>query len=102
MKPKLQGFEIEAVLSRDDDFAVEYTALRQLRLYGIEKFGEVAVQWFLLPAVNEDVGAIAEYECAKAVPFGFKDPGCAGRQLVDSLGEHRGDRRIYSKLHQIL
>ena len=86
----------------DHDLAVEHAALGQLRPERLEQLGEVTVERLFVAALDEDLVAVAEDERAKAVPLGLEDPAFAGGQLVDAFGEHRQDRWIDRKMHEVI
>ena len=83
----------------DHDLAIEHAALRQLCAQRLEQLGKVAVQRLFVAALDQDFVAVAEDERAKAIPLGSKIQSSAGRQFVDSLGEHRQDGRVDRKMH---
>ncbi len=99
MNAELQRVEVEPAFAGDDEFAIEHTFCGELRAKGIEHLGEVAVQGFLIAALDEDLISIAEYEDAEAVPLGLIDPVAAGRNLIDALCEHRQEGRVDGKIH---
>ena len=74
MKPELQRVEIEGVILRNHDLAVEDAAFRQLGANGLEQVREVAVEWLCVAALDKDFVAVAEDEGAEAVPLGLEDP----------------------------
>lgn len=57
MDAKLQGIEVDAMLIRDDELAIEHAARWQLRLRGEKQFREVAIQRFFVAALNEEIVA---------------------------------------------
>ena len=99
MNAELQRIEIEPAVLGDDDFAIEHAAGRQLRPQRLEQFGEIAIQRLLIAALDQDFVAVAEDQRAKPIPLRFENPCSGGGQFVDSLGEHRQDRRVYRKVH---
>ena len=99
MKPQLQRVEIEPAVLGDHDLAIEHAAVRQLRAQRLEQLGKVAVQRFLVAALDQDLVAVAEDQRAKSVPLRFEDPVFACRQFIHALGEHRQHRRVDGKIH---
>ena len=87
-----EGIEVEATGAGDDDLTVEDTLIGELLQEGLAQFREVAVEGLALPALEEEVVAVAEDEGAKAVPLGLEDPGVGVRgDGVNALGEHGED-----------
>src|SRR5262245_36350594 len=99
MNAELERLEVEPAILCDDELPVEHRTARQLRLERLEQLGKVAVQRFLITALDQDLLAIAEDQRAKSIPLRLEDPAFTGRQLANSLGEHRQDRRVYGKAH---
>ena len=99
MEAELQRLEIEAAIPGDDDFAVEHAAGGQLRQQRLEQLGKVAVERFFVAALDQDLVAVAEDQRAKPVPLRLENPRSVAGQFVNSLGEHRQDRRIDGKVH---
>ena len=54
MNPKLQFFEVEPIVLRDNDFAVENASRGQLRIQRLEQLGKVSIQRFRIAALNKD------------------------------------------------
>src|SRR5438093_13394869 len=95
MHAKLQRVEVEALRCRDDDLAVEDAAGRQQPLEGVVQLGEVAIERAQIAALDEHARRAAKHDGAKAVPLRFVQEFTAGRQRLDGLREHRGNRRLY-------
>ena len=89
---ELEGVEIETGRGDDDDFAVEHATGGELREEWGAEFGEVAVEWFAVAGLEEELVVVAEKDAAEAVPFGFEGEAGAGGDGVDALGEHGEDR----------
>src|SRR5581483_4699192 len=99
MNPLLQRVELERAVLYDDDLAVEHAARRQLRAQRVDQLGKVAVERFLVAALNQNFVAVAKHQCAKPVPLRLEDPAVARGQFGETLGEHRQDRRVHGKAH---
>src|SRR6516164_11484383 len=99
MQPQLQQIEIEAARCNDNDFPVEYATRGQRLLQGLKQIGEVAVQRLLIAALDVDFVAVAKDQGSESIPLGLEDPVVSGGQLVNPLGEHGQNRRIYGKIH---
>jgi hypothetical protein len=99
MQPELQRLELESLLAGDDNLSVEDAPLRQLCLQRIDQLREVAIEWLLVAALDEDFIPVTEEKRAEAVPLGFEDPSFARWQLAHSLCEHRKDWRIDREVH---
>src|SRR5690625_7845572 len=70
MNALLEGREIQdAIGILDDDLSVEHAALRQRRAQRRDELGKVALDWFRIPRPDEDLIAIAENDCPKAIPL---------------------------------
>ena len=65
----------------------------------IEELGEVAVERFLVAALDHQFIVVAEDERAKAVPLGLEDPFVAIGDVIDSLREHRENGRFDCGVH---
>ena len=78
MNPELERLKIERAVDGDDDFAVEHASVGQLRGQRFDQLWKVAVERFLIAALNEHVEAVAKDQRAKAVPFWFENPSSAG------------------------
>ena len=99
MNAQLQCLKFKTTFRGDYNFAVEHAACGQLRAQCLEQLGKIAIQRFLITALDEDLVPIAEDQSAEAIPLRLKDPGLAHRQFAHSLGKHRQDRRVHRKLH---
>ena len=100
MDAKLEGVEVEVAVVGDDEFPIEDALFGELVAKGREHLGEVAIERFLVAALEEDFIAIAEDEDAEAVTLWLVDPFAFGGYGVDAFGEHREERRINSELHR--
>src|SRR5579872_1279608 len=99
MQPKLQKIEVELVIFDNDDLAIQHTPWRQCRSQRRLKLREIPVKRLFVPALDENLIAIAKYQRAKSIPFRLKDPIIAFRQFSHTLGQHRKDWRIDGKIH---
>src|ERR1700694_4728596 len=79
MNPKLQFLEVEPIVLRDNDFAVEDASTGQLRAQWLDKLGKVSIQRFRIAALHKDFVPVAEDQRAKPVPLRFEDPCLARR-----------------------
>jgi hypothetical protein len=69
---KLQRIEIQSAVARDHYLAVQHTLFRQLSLQWLEQLGEVAIQRFLVPALQQHFVPIAEDQGPKPIPLGLE------------------------------
>src|SRR5215472_4616478 len=99
MNSQLQCVEIQPSLARDDQLTIQHVALRKPRAQRVEHVGEVAVERFLVAALYEDFLAVAKDQNAEAIPLGLEDPVAGGGDVIDPLGEHGKNGRIYGKVH---
>ena len=74
MNAELQRLEIEPAILGDDDFAIEHAAIGQLRPQRLEQLGKIAIQRFLIAALDQDLVPVAEDQRAKPIPFRLEDP----------------------------
>src|SRR5580698_1556546 len=88
MDAKLEGLEVETACSDHDHLAIQPAACRESAPERLEELGEVAIQWLLVAALEQQLVAISEDEHAKAIPFRFEDPRLTFGQLANALGEH--------------
>src|SRR5579871_3861722 len=102
MKTQLERVEIQAAALCNHDFTIEHATGRQLRAQRFDQLRKVAIQWFLIAALNLDFVSITKDQGAKTVPLGLENPVSLNRQIVHSLGEHRQYRRIDSQVHALL
>ena len=92
MEPHLQGIEIQAVSGGDHDLAVNDASVGQLRDQDLVQLGKVAIERLEVAALDEELGAVAKDNGAKAIPLGLEqEVAFAGNRICD-LGEHRFDR----------
>jgi|SRR5579863_2405046 len=99
MNAELKSIEVEPALVSDDEFAVEDGFWGELLAKGIDHFGEISIEGFLIPALDEDFVAIPKDEHAKAVPLGLVDPLARRRHVVDALRQHGQQGRIDGEVH---
>src|SRR5438128_12420072 len=93
MDPQRHGVEIGPEPGEDHDLAVEHNAFRLDALDRRHQLGEVASQWFLVAAVDDDLVAVFESDGAEAIPFRLVLPGVAAGQLRQYLRLHRTEWR---------
>src|ERR1700736_3027951 len=74
MNPKLQFLEVEPIVLRDNDFAVENASSGQLRIQRLEQLGKVSIQRFCIAALNKSFVPVAEDQRAEPVPLRVEDP----------------------------
>src|SRR5262245_56913342 len=102
MQSELERLEVETILAGYHQLGVEHAALGELLFQRGDNFGEVAVERLFVTALNEHLVAVAKDQRAEAVPFWFKDPCFARRQLADAIGEHgeygRVDREVHARM----
>src|SRR4029077_9115124 len=99
MDAQEQRFEVEATGADDDNLAVDDASLGERAGKRLQELGEVAVHRLLVPALQQDVVAVAEHERAKAVPFGLEEPPIAAGQALSGAGQHGLDRRAEREAH---
>ena len=96
MQPQLQRVEVEAVRRRDHDLAVDHAARRQPLEQRLVQLREIAVERPQVAALDEDVGAAAKDDGAKAVPLRLEEKarrsGRASASLA-SIGSIGGTTR---------
>ena len=85
-----QCVERKGAILRDNNLAVYYEALRRQGLKGFNEFGKIARQRPPRLRLEPDFRGFAEYEAAKAVPFGLVLPAISRRDLLDRERLHRG------------
>jgi hypothetical protein len=100
MDAQQQRLEIEPVLAHDDDLAVHHAARGQRGGERGDELGEVAIHRLRIPALQQDLVAVPEYQRAKAVPLGLELPARAAGQGLRRGGEHRLDRRRERQRHE--
>ena len=99
MEALLQGIEVEALATHDDDLAVDDRTGRQALEQGFSQLREVAVQGLEVPALDGDLAGLrTEDDGAKAVPLGLEEEVAHCGQRGDRLGEHGLDRRGEQRL----
>jgi hypothetical protein len=93
MKPQLQRLEVEALLARDDELAVERAPGWELAQERLAQLRKVAVERLLVAALDVDLVAIAKDQRAEAVPLRLEEPafalGSASTRLA-SMGRTGG------------
>src|SRR5688572_20226657 len=99
MDPQEQRLEVEALGPDDDDLAVEDAPLGQRARQGGDELREVAVHRLLVPALQQDLVAVAKDQRAEAVPFGLELPSLAAGQGLGGGGQHGGERRRERQAH---
>src|SRR5579862_4145214 len=99
MQPQLQPVEVEFIVLDDYDLAVKHTASRQSRPQRVQQLREIAVERLFVAALDEDLVSITKDQGTKSVPLGLENPVISRGQLLNTLGEHRQQRRVYGKVH---
>jgi hypothetical protein len=102
MDAELERVEIEMAAVGDDEFTVEDAVGGELGAEGVEELGEIAVEGFLVAALDEDFVAVFEDEGSEAIPLGLEDPVTGGGDFGDALGEHGQDGRIDGQVHGVV
>src|SRR5216110_2959778 len=98
METKLQRLEVETTILRDHDFSVEHASRGKLPRKCFDELREIPVEGLLVAALNEQLVAVAEDERAEAIPFRLENPVVAGRQVADSIREHRQHGRVHGQV----
>jgi hypothetical protein len=99
VEPELERLELEPVGAGNDDFAIEHTPARELRLEGLDEIREVAIQRLLVTTLKEELAPVPEDQHPETVPLGLEDPARSFGDLADALGQHGQERRGYRKVH---
>ena len=102
MHPQLQRIEVQPALRRNHDLPVQHAPRRQLLQQRGLDIREVPVQRLAVPALDQDLPAIAKHHRPKPIPLRLEDPPLADRNLGYTLRQHRQHRRIDRKLHRTL
>ena len=87
MDTLLQRFEVQAVVSGDDNLAVNDAAFRELCLDRRDELGEVAGHRPLIATAQLDLISVAKAYGPESIPFGLIR--CARRDRPNRLGQHR-------------
>jgi hypothetical protein len=93
-----QRLEVEVVVRRDHDLAVDDTALGQVRLQRRDHLREIAGEWLLAPAGELDLVTVAEGDGAEPVELGFVEVVTL-RDGLDGLGEHGAQGWVQRQVH---
>src|ERR1700741_941879 len=101
MDTQLQRIEIERAVLRNDHLTVEHTTRRQLLQQRLVQFREIAVERLLIATLNHHLVTIAKNQRSKSIPLGLKNPLAHTRQFTNAFREHRKNRRVYRKLHNL-
>ena len=99
MNTQLKGVKIQRAITGDNDFAIEDTTEGQCGLQRCDEFRKVPVQRLFVPALDQNLVVVPEYQGAETIPFRFENPLAFGRQLTNPFGKHRQDRWSYRKIH---
>ena len=99
MDAQLKSLEVESAIPGNHDFTIEDATGRQLILQRRDQFWKVAIERFLIAALDEDVVPVPKDDSSKSVPFGLKDPPIPLGKIADPFGEHWGNRRIHGQVH---
>ncbi len=100
MQPHLQGIEIQPVSGGDHDLAVDDASVGQLREQDLVQLGKVAIERLEVAALDEELGAVAKDNGAKAIPLGLEQEVAFGWDRICELGEHRFDRWREEERHR--
>jgi hypothetical protein len=92
VQAQLQRVEVEPVRRRDDDLAVDDTAVRQAGNQRVVQLGEIAIERPQVAALHEQVIAGPEDNRAEAVPLRLVQE-IPRRNRIGNLCQHRLDRR---------
>ena len=68
----------------------------------LDSSGKVTVEWLFIPALDEDLIAVAKHQRAKSIPLGLKNPIFPWGQFIDTLGQHGQERGIHGKIHFLM
>src|SRR5258708_3078327 len=93
MQSQLEGVEIQARGTGDDDLAVEDTIGRQRLEKGLVQLGKVSVERFEVAGLDVDLRLAAEDYCPEPIPLRLEENVAFRRKDIRQLGEHRLDRR---------
>jgi len=99
MDAELEGVEIEMAVVRNNELAVENALAGKLGAQRVQELRKIAVEGFLVAALDEDFVAVFEDEGAEAIPLGLEEPVTGGGDLIDAFGEHGEDGRINRQVH---
>ena len=99
MQTQLKRIKVKPIIFDDDDLSIEYTTCGQRSAQWFEQLGKVAIEWFFVAALNENLTFIAKHQRSKSIPLGLEDPIALGGQFIDSFRKHWQNRRIYWKVH---
>src|ERR1700733_310332 len=100
--PQLQQFKIKSIPAGNHDLTIKHASFRQLRKGSLNQLREVAVQGFLIPALDNNFGSVTEDQSTKSIPLRLEEPHFALRDFADSLGKHRQYRRVDRKIHVLI
>src|SRR5438309_835154 len=99
MDAQLQGVEVETLVARDHDLAVDHTALLERRRERVYQLREVTLEGQLVSTCNMDAFAVAEDDGPESVPFGLVNPPGSVRDLALQPRQHGCDRWAHGQ-HQ--
>src|SRR5207245_4790012 len=94
MDPQEERLEVEPVLARDDDLAVEDAALWERGAKGRLELGEVPIERPQVATLDVDLVPVSEDERSETVPFRLEGPDVPFGKRFRKLGQHPLDRRL--------
>jgi hypothetical protein len=99
VNPQLQRIEVQPFFDHNHEFPIEHTAVRQLLFQWLDHLREIAIQRFLIPALNQHFVTVAKNQNSKPIPLRLKNPVAGHGYFIHALGEHGQNRRIDGKFH---
>src|ERR1051325_5965059 len=102
MQAKLQSIKVELIVVHNDQFTIQHTTIGQVPAQRFDQFRKIAIEWFLIAALDQDFITITEYQGTESIPLGLEYPSSVCRDIVHALGEHRQHRRIDRKVHLLM
>src|SRR6185503_1367307 len=102
MKPELERIEVECAVPCDDDLSIEHASSGQLRGERLEQLRKVAVQRFLIAALDQYFLPVAEDQRPEPIPFRLENPISPCRKFGDTFRKHRQNRRVHWKIHSVI
>ncbi len=99
MNSQLQRIEIQPLLRRNHNLAIEHAPFRQLLQQNLNHLRKIPVQRLPIPALQQHLIAIPKHHTPKPIPLRLKDPLLASRNLSNPLRKHRQYRRTQRQAH---
>jgi len=94
VETELEGVEVEAARTGDDDLAVDHGLLGKGCAERVEELREIALQGQAVAALQVERFALAEDDAAEAIPLGLVDETGCGGDLVRGAAEHGLEGRV--------